>query len=479
MRSFSRPLVGAVLSSVLAASLVASGLGTPSRATAETGDAAELALEQGSSGSPGEEPGAVTDPAGGVTEPGTVPAETPSVDPNPTPPEPTDPSSPPETTPTPDPTPTPTPTPDPPAPPTPTPKPDPTPKPKPDPKPNPTPKPKPGPKADPKPHPGPTPAPPAAPPVAPPTPQNTSDSPGLETVRPSGGIFDSPIVMNLGALRGKIIGDNYPSYYRNLPWPYSGAASVWDRWNFAYRQCTSFVAWRLNTANGVPFSNQYLGVARWGNAGQWADSARSVGIRVDNVPEVGAVAWSGPNYRDASEFGHVAWVAKVLGKGKIVIEEYNYGWGGAYHSRVVDSNEFQGYIHIKDIKDSFSKAAAPVVEGTAMVGGKLTASVAGWKPAPTNVQYQWKRNGIDIAGATAKTYEPTKADLGSSLSVEVVGDRAGFSVAAKNSKKTDRILLSDENANGVEDAQERFELHLGLKDYGRAEDSDSYPNFES
>lgn len=159
------------------------------------------------------------------------------------------------------------------------------------------------------------------------------------------------------ALTGRpLIGDDYPAKYKNLPWPY-GSANPLDEWNFYYKQCTSFVAWRLNSANKVPFSNQYKGRERWGDAGQWADSARSVGIRVDRTPQVGAVAWSGPYYVGASGFGHVAWVADVLSDGRVVIEEYNAGWAGAYSTRTVAPTDFQGYIHIKDLPNVYTNDA--------------------------------------------------------------------------------------------------------------------------
>lgn len=152
--------------------------------------------------------------------------------------------------------------------------------------------------------------------------------------------------------RGSLLGDDYPARYRDLPWPYVNN-NIWDEWNFAYRQCTSFVAWRLNSANGIPFSNQYGGLYRWGDAGQWAASARSLGIAVDTVPEVGAIAWSGPLYADASFYGHVAWVSQVLDGGYVVIEEYNAGWAGSYGTRTVPWNQFQGYIHVNDIATAF------------------------------------------------------------------------------------------------------------------------------
>lgn len=132
-----------------------------------------------------------------------------------------------------------------------------------------------------------------------------------------------------------IIGDDYPAEYKN-----KAQDTVIDRWRFWNRECTSFVAWRLNSQNGVGFTNYYLG-PQWGNAGNWGNVARRLGITVDNTPAVGAVWWSSR--------GHVAWVAAVNGN-KVTIEEYNYDYTGTYQCREnILASTATGYIHIKDI----------------------------------------------------------------------------------------------------------------------------------
>ena len=287
-----------------------------------------------------------------------------------------------------------------------------------------------------------------------------SDSPGPDTARP---VEERPASAYSST---GLIGDNYPSRYRNLPWPYPPYQNIWDEWNFAYRQCTSFVSWRLNSANGVAFSNQYLGLTRWGNAGDWAASARSVGIRVDTSPEVGSVAWSGPWYGDASEFGHVAWVAKVLDNGNIIIEEYNNSWGGSYGYRTVHKSAFQGYIHIKDITKKFTMQR-PTVTGTPMVGGTLKATVSGWTPQPTRVQYAWQRDGVPIAGATKETYQPTLEDLGAKLRVVVRGERTGYTQGSMTSVTTSAVMMTDSDGNGVSDVQELLPWNSDVDGDGR------------
>ncbi|MGT2784264.1 CHAP domain-containing protein [Streptococcus merionis] len=77
----------------------------------------------------------------------------------------------------------------------------------------------------------------------------------------------------------------------------------------------------------------------WGNAGQWADSARAAGFTVGTTPAVGAVAvW--PN--DGGGYGHVAVVTSVESSTRIQVSEANYagnqsisnyrGWFNPTHS---------------------------------------------------------------------------------------------------------------------------------------------------
>ena len=156
---------------------------------------------------------------------------------------------------------------------------------------------------------------------------------------------------------GGLIGDDYPLKYKMFPlYPI-----IWDEWNFAHRQCTSFVAWRLQQVNKVPFANSSLGVARWGNAGQWGDAARSAGFVVDRTPAVGAVAFNAPFHNGTGAAGHVAWVAAVLDDDRIIVEEYNYTMpGGRYLARAVPKAAFSGFIHIRDLAPSPAGRDVPV-----------------------------------------------------------------------------------------------------------------------
>src|SRR5207248_4092468 len=84
-----------------------------------------------------------------------------------------------------------------------------------------------------------------------------------------------------------------------------------DPWHFYNRECTSFVAWRLNHDNGVAFTDTMTvngNTATWGNADQWHAAAVTLGYAHNSSPARGSVAWWDDNYHGASSVGHVAYV---------------------------------------------------------------------------------------------------------------------------------------------------------------------------
>ena len=113
---------------------------------------------------------------------------------------------------------------------------------------------------------------------------------------------------------------------------------------FCLRQCTSFVTWRLRDVNGVAMRLNYGGKS-WGSAYNWAATAQSLGYRVDNTPEVGAVAFFEKTAKRTS--GHVAWVASVSSdKRTVTIEEYNVNPRYGYGTRTLSASSVSKFIHI-------------------------------------------------------------------------------------------------------------------------------------
>jgi surface antigen len=107
-----------------------------------------------------------------------------------------------------------------------------------------------------------------------------------------------------------------------------------DQWGYEYRNCTSYVAWRLARA-GVPparFTNL-------GDASQWiANVGGERGVVVNKHPSPGAVAaW------DFAGVGHVAWVVSVRGP-RVTVADYNSAGTGGYDQHIIGSSP-TGYIH--------------------------------------------------------------------------------------------------------------------------------------
>lgn len=76
-----------------------------------------------------------------------------------------------------------------------------------------------------------------------------------------------------------------------------------------------------------------------------------------------------------------------------------------------------------------SNTLLPAISGLAKVGQALTAIVGQWTAAVT-FAYQWKANGVDIAGATSKTYVPVVGDVGDAITVVVTATNSTGSTSA-------------------------------------------------
>jgi surface antigen len=134
-----------------------------------------------------------------------------------------------------------------------------------------------------------------------------------------------------------VVGDDYP-------WKTAPADTVNSYTHFYIRECTDFVAWRMNRDTGhtnptnfwftdwMPSSNSV-----WGNAANWETHAQTLGYRVDSSPAVGAVAYF--------SFGHVAYVESVNADESVNVSEYNYNLNHLYGYRTSVRN-VTAFIHI-------------------------------------------------------------------------------------------------------------------------------------
>ena len=159
----------------------------------------------------------------------------------------------------------------------------------------------------------------------------------------------------------KVNADQSCSYPDSYPYP-SADYNQADRWLFFFRECTSYVAWKMNkdagtTAEPYFFSN-YMRGGHFGDAGGWATNAAAIGFVTNNVPTVGAIAHWG--YGELGALGHVAYVEAVNPNGSVDVSEYNYHLDHNFDLRCgVNPPRF---IHINDSEDSIASFGGTVTD---------------------------------------------------------------------------------------------------------------------
>lgn len=136
------------------------------------------------------------------------------------------------------------------------------------------------------------------------------------------------------------------TYAATNNYPYKGASTGVDPWNFYKGQCTSWAAWAVRDRLGIAFHNYYKNV-HWGNAHNWDNAARAAGIPVYSTPKAGDIA-----VRNSGTYGHVAFVRAVNSDGSFWIEEYNYVAPDTYAHRKTtrgtsSSAQFDAFIRLK------------------------------------------------------------------------------------------------------------------------------------
>lgn len=116
-----------------------------------------------------------------------------------------------------------------------------------------------------------------------------------------------------------------------------------DPWGLYYRECVSYVAWRLSASgHGV---RHFSGA---GHAYQWPSttSGYAVAQKYGSNPSVGDAAVLPAYTGGAAWTGHVMYVEEVHGDGSIRISEYNWNGDGIYSERVFKPHEYGSMIFI-------------------------------------------------------------------------------------------------------------------------------------
>lgn len=206
-------------------------------------------------------------------------------------------------------------------------------------------------------------------------------------------IISAVLILTPLSVKVSAYSDDYPFRQSNM--------SSADPWGFFYRNCTSFVAWRMNRDKGItnPYATQYFfntmrgpngEVGKFGNAHNWDNNARAIGFIVDTVPSVGDIA-----VYDSNGQNHVAYVEHVNADGSPYVTYYNSKKDGIFHPN--PSWRANHYITLKPNR---------WLQFDASVMKQISVNKSGdmWGVTPTNDLFvyldqlgSWQYMGFDVA----------------------------------------------------------------------------------
>lgn len=83
-------------------------------------------------------------------------------------------------------------------------------------------------------------------------------------------------------------------------------------------------------------------------------------------------------------------------------------------------------------------SAVPTISGLTAVGEVLQATPGDWSDG-ASFAYQWRRDGLSIAGATSATYQLVESDLDTQISIRIIGEKLGYDSATRDSAQTSPI----------------------------------------
>lgn len=116
-------------------------------------------------------------------------------------------------------------------------------------------------------------------------------------------------------------------------------------------------------------------------------------------------------------------------------------------------------------------SVAPVIttDGTPTTGDTISCSSGTWSGSPS-FEYQWKRNGVAISGATSSNYTLQAADEGESIRCTVSATNPGGTITAESNTITagaDVIFLKDLEFDYAGQDQNMFTKDLAFDYEGR------------
>lgn len=187
---------------------------------------------------------------------------------------------------------------------------------------------------------------------------------------------------------------------------FSGASEDWSERNYGVRNCTDYVAWKLESL-GVPTSK----TRSLGDGGSWAANAAAKGVKVNGTPAAGSVAVT------VGAPGHVAYVESVNSDGTITVSEFNYNKDGNYNNTRMGTPAALGFTKFAHFEEFMTNPPGGSTGGSSG-GGTTSTGLQVLLDGSSTVR---AKTGIGAGGWTQETDPGTaKAIAASSTGVQMM-----------------------------------------------------------
>lgn len=170
------------------------------------------------------------------------------------------------------------------------------------------------------------------------------------------------------------------------------------------------IAFDAQAVPGQTLSVQFVAAGAYWEADVPVASADWTHYSVD-FDQFAPPAWAGEGQLDLTQVTQYAFYLGGSGTGSLLIDDVTTVLTDAGPQAPVNT-------------------VAPSITGSPAVGKTLTAQPGTWDSNDVTFTYQWQRNGVDIASATAPSYKVASGDQGASLTVVVTAHRESVSATA-------------------------------------------------
>lgn len=140
----------------------------------------------------------------------------------------------------------------------------------------------------------------------------------------------------------------------------------------------------------------------------------------------GGSGWDYTGEAWTDESGRYATGALDPGTFRIRVDAYDGIHVTTYSEEFTVTDAEQVVRDIQMLRPVVTNTAAPTIEGTGIVGEKLTATSGEWDTEGVTYTYEWLRDGQAIDGAVAETYVLADADAGHRIGVRVTATKEGY-----------------------------------------------------